>query len=345
MGNLSTFFNFKGSIGDEVVEFPNIFPLEFNKADFIQVDTASIYSKILIDTIERTHGLSQDQLLLLWDNCLMSASRDGLITTLSGAMVDKKELFLVYVKSVNVVRQATGSEIMQIKRDYERQAQSKIGVYISFKNYKRSDMVKLYSGLEYDTIASLNKSMNLSRAIQVKMSDLRASVSLSDSGDVKLQAKQVADSLSKGKDVLLDSKDSIETSKIDLTSTKESISFLESKRCFYLGMPSSYVSGEQTGGIGSTGENDTKSVERGLKAYYFSIVKPVLESLFAVKLIYKSQDFRQIKQALEAMQTFDLVSEEYVSRENKKKIIESLLDLESSDNNTDVRLQLTEVNP
>ena len=161
MGSLSTFFNFKGSIGDDLIELPNIFPLEFNKLDFVQVDTTSIYSKILIDVTERTHGLNDDQISLLWDNCLMNSSSDGLITTLAKAMADKKELFLVYEKSVGVIRPATPAEISQIKKDYEKSAQSKIGVYISFLNYKKSDMVKLYSGLEYDTIASLHKSMNL----------------------------------------------------------------------------------------------------------------------------------------------------------------------------------------
>ncbi len=99
-------------------------------------------------------------------------------------------------------------------------------------------------------------------------------------------------------------------------------------------MPASYINGEQTGGIGSTGEGDTKAIDRGLKAYFFSIVKPVLEDLFDVKLKFKSQDFRQISQALEAAKVFSLIDETLITHENKKMILETLLDLDSDDNET-----------
>jgi hypothetical protein len=326
MSSLSTWFGWRvNTTGDDL---PDIFPIPITQFVFIETDVINIYSKILTDVLERCQGLKDQQAALLWDNCLKSESSDGLVTMLAKAMCDKKDLFLVYDAAINLVRKATSAEEQQIKSDYEKTNKSLTGVFVSFKQYSRSDMVKLYSGLEYCTVAALSKSMNLSKAIQFKMSDLRGSTSLADSADVKVQAKAIANGLANGKDVLLDAKDVIETSVPDLTAVKESISFLNQKRAFYLGMPEAYINGIQTGGMGSTGEQDTKATERGLKNYYFSIIKPVIEAIFGVKLTYKSQDFRQITQGFEALKTFELIGEDLITLKNKQKIVAQLFDYE-----------------
>lgn len=311
-----------------------MFAVTMKHDDFVKIDLMSIYSKILTDVVERVTGLTDDQAELLWDNCVKSSKADGLITMLSKAIVDKKDLFIVYDKAVKVVREATPSEKSQIEQDYRNTASSNVGVYISFKNYSRVDMVKLYSSLEFCAVGALNKSMNLSKAIQMKLKDLRSSVGSVDSADVKAQAVKIATELSEGRDVALDKEDVIETAVPQLASVKEAIAFLDSKRAFYLGVSLSYITGEQTGGLGSSGENDTKAIERGLKNYYFSIIKPVLNALFGVKVQYKSQDFRQLGQALEALKTFALIGEEHLNLENQKKVIEGLLDIDPETNKT-----------
>jgi len=230
-----------------------------------------------------------------------------------------------------LVRMATEVEKSQIIADYKAQGASSIGVYISFKNYTRSDMVRLYSALEYYTVASLNKQSNLSSAIQFKMKGLRSSTGLVDKAEVKAQSLAMIYGLADGKDVLMDEGDKIETSSPDMSPVKESIEFLNEKRAFYLGLPKSYISGDQTGGIGSTGEGDVKAVERGLKAYFFSIIKPVFKALFEVDLAYKSQDFRMISQGLQALQTFNLDADGLLTPEQKQLIIHRLFDIEESE--------------
>lgn len=345
--SLSTIFKFKGTSDSTGTEMPEIFEFKFKELDFVEIDVLNIYSKILTDTVERSHGLTDDQAALLWDNCLKSSSNDGLITMLSKAMFHKKDLFLVYLAGIDVIREADSGEQQKIKEGYALKAEKikldggGVGVYISFKNYKRTDMVRLYSSLEYATIGSLWKNMNLAKAIQLKMSDMRASTGLSDAENVIIQARAIARGLSEGKDALLDAKDSIVTATPQLDGTKASIAFIDAKRSFYLGMPASYINGEQTGGIGSTGEGDTKAVDRGLKAYFFSIVKPVLEDLFDAKIKFKSQDFRQITQALEAAKVFSLIDDSLITHENKKMILETLLDIDSDDNETKAPLAIT----
>jgi hypothetical protein len=229
---------------------------------------------------------------------------------------------------VNVLREATPEEQQKIRADYKSQGQSPLGVFISFRNYHRTDMLRIYSAFEFCILGSLNKTMNLSRAIQIKIDSLRSSVSLADEGLGRDQAIEIADSLKAGSDVFMDAKDSVVTATADIGPTEKAIGFLNGKRAYYLDLPLSYVSGQQTTGIGSTGEADTLAVERGLKQYFFSIVHPVLKAIFDIDTEFKSKDFRHMNSALEALKTFDLVSPDILSTESKQEIIARLFDLD-----------------
>ncbi len=326
--SLSTFFGFGAALTSSgSVELPDIFPLSLEQKEFIKIDSLNIFMKILTDVVERTDGLSDEQKLLLWDNCVQSESSKGLITLLSESIAEKKDLFLVYVPGLKIIRIATGEEQVTIRADYAKQGKSKVGVFISFKHYVRADMIKLYSALEYCVVGSLNKQMNLSKAIQLKVEALRSSTALIDSESAKSQGTNMANALARGKDVIMDSKDEIETAKPDITSTKESMAFLDSKRSFYLGLPNSYLTGESAKGLGDSGDADARAIERGLKNYYFAIIKPVLEAVFEIKTTFKSEDFKQIMSSLEALKTFSLVDDTLISAENKLKMINKLFDL------------------
>ncbi len=319
----SDFFGF-GSGSSSTSDLPTLFPLGISENDFITIDVMNTYTKILTDVIERSDGLTEDQKLCLWDNCLQSNSYYGLISLLARAMTDKAELFLVFDVATNVLRKATSDEQTKIRADYEKQAQSTIGVFVSFKTYSRTDMVRLYSALEHCTVAGLNKSMNLSKAVQIKISMLRGGVSLGDSAEATTQGKAMAQGLSNGKDILMDALDTVETAKPDLTSVKAAMEFLNEKRSFYLGLPASYITGELNSGLGDSGQADAKAIERGLKSYFFSIIKPVCKALFEVDLDFDSDDFAQITTATEVMKVFELTSEELMTTENKVKIINRL---------------------
>lgn len=314
------------SAADE--ELPNLFPLAISDTDFMRIDVTNIYVKILTDVIERCDGITEDLEQVLWDNCLANESRHGLISRLAKAMYDKAELFLVYDKPTKVLRKATGEEQSQIKADYEKQAESKIGVYINFKEYHRTDMVKLYSALEYCTVGALNKSMNISKAVQFKINDLRSTVGLIDSAAAKAQGKTIANGLKNGKDILLDSKDVVETAKPDLTSTQTAMEFLNEKRAGYLNMPCSYITGELNSGLGDSGKADAKAIERGLKSYFVSIIKPSYKALFDTDLVFKSEDYDQLDSAINAIKVFELLSEELMTKDNQREIVNKLFGLD-----------------
>lgn len=310
---------------DTEVELPELFPLATAEGDFVRMDLETIYSRILTDVLERTQNIPDDKKPLLWDNCLASEKSDGLVSLLVRAMIDKAELFLVYDSATNVVRKAKSEEATAIKKDYVDSGKSDVGVYLTFKNYKRTDMLKIYASLEYAAVYGLNKSMNLSTAIQFKMSDLRASVATADAGIAQAQAVNVAAALKKGRGALIDAKDIIEMAKPDLTATNSAMEFIAQKKSFYLGLPASYITGEAPKGLGDSGEGDSKAVERGLRGYYFSIVKPAVEALFNIKTDFETEDYAQIKTTLEVIKTFELVSDELVSQDNKLLIVNRLL--------------------
>lgn len=321
-------FKFKTeNTSDSILQ--NIFPFSTDFSFFVNNDLVAVFSKILTDCIERTQGMSEDVLNSLWDNCLANEANKGLITLIAEAMVYKKELVLTYQQKV--LRQATKEEAQQIIDDYKKVGASALGVYLSFANYTKTDMLKIYSGMEYCVLNSLNKSMNLSKAIQMKMSKMRESVSSGDAAAIVAQAKKIANGLKAGNDVILDAEDEIFTSKPDMASVKEAIDFIDAKKSFYLGLPISYITGEQTGGLNATGEIDQKAIERGLKHYYVSILKPTIKAIFGADTTFKGQDFRLVSQGLEALKTFELIGNDFLSPEDKKLIVAKLFDIESKE--------------
>ncbi len=325
--NFSSLFSFTGANSSHT-ELPELFPLPIIQRDFIINDVVNIYAKILTDVVERTQGIKDENLTSFWDNCLASENNEGLITMLSKAMSNMTELFIVYDSALKLLIKANNEQMRQIKDDYAKSGSSNVGTYISFKNYKRTEMVKIYSALEYCAIGAMNKNMHLSNAIQLKMSDVRGSIALSDKSVAEAQAKSIADGLASGKSVLLDAKDKIETATPQIDAIDRSMEFINERRSFYLGLPASYITGVATKGMSDTGEGDSKAVERGLKNYYFSIIKPVIESVFkGTKTSFKSEDFRQIESALNTLKTFELTSDEYLGKENKTQIVNKLFGL------------------
>lgn len=308
-----------------------IFPMLVSQKDFVRIDVQTLYSKILTDVIERTHGITEKVEPVLWDSCLKSENAQGLVSMLAEAMTDQKDLYLVYDKAIDLVKKASNEQQQQIKADYDKNNKSDVGVYVSFTKYEKALLVKLYSALSYCVAGALNKGMNLAMALQIAVNELRQGIGFTDSPIAIEQAKKIADALEQGIPVLIDKNDEIRNAIPDVTPVTNAMKWINERLSLYTGLPASYINGEQTGGLGTTGENDTKAIERGLKSYYKSIIEPVFKALFDLKLSYKSQDFRQLTQALEALKTFDLISDEYLGPVSKGKIIQSLLDLDDED--------------
>lgn len=321
---------FGGSAGypASTAELPDIFPFPMECTPFVETDVTNIFYRILVDVIERTEGIPDEKLPLLWDNCLASEVNEGLITMVAIAIAKQGELFLVYDKALKLVRKATAEEQNKIRDDYKARAESSTGVYISFKKYDRVQFIRLYSTLEYHNIGSLFKSMNLSKAIQIKAMGLRGTVGAADSSIAAAQGKAIAENLKRGRDVLIDKDDSIETTTPDLTATDKGLDFIAQKQSFYLGLPASYIRGAANStGLSDTGHADARAVERGLRPYYFSIIKPLLKELLSIDTKFKSEDSFALDLANKTLTTFEATSDSFLSAENKTKLLNRLYGL------------------
>lgn len=332
---MSSWFSFLGR-DTNPAELPNIYPIPIVQKDFVTIDVQNIFSRILIDTFERTHGIPDDEKMLIWDSCMASDVSDGLVTMLSKAMAEKQDLFIVYIKTLKLIRKATAEETSIIREGYKKKAEpvkvdGGVGIFVTFKNFKKADMVKFYSALEWCSVGGLWKQANLSQALQLKFKDMRGSISNSDAPSAKAQAEAIAKNLANGKDVAIDGDDTIETAKPDVTATNSSLEMIQKKQALYLGMPASYLSGEQTGGLGEKGSTDQKAVDRGLKNYFFSIVKPVSDGIFSVKTEFKAEDSEGTSSALEVLKTMDTTSNEFLSQENKTKVVNKAFGLDEDE--------------
>lgn len=326
-------FNFGGLFSGKNTEVdscgvPAAFVFGLIESDFIKADLELTYSKILTDTFERVHGLPDEVMPVLWNSCVQSEASKGLVSLLACAMCDARDLFLVYSPSLKVIREATSAEAAAIRADYEKQAKSDKGVFVSFKKFHITPMLKIYSALEHACLASLHKSTNLSKAIQYKVKNMRASVSLADSAPAIDQAKALAKALGNGQDIMTDVEDSIETASPNIEPTKNAIAFLQAKRAYILNAPLAYVTGEQAMGIGTTGEADMRAIERCLKGFFNTIVRPLCLAIFNVAVEFRSEDFRDVQSGLEVLKTFDLVTDDYMSRETKQETVARFFDLD-----------------
>lgn len=305
-----------------------IYSLSCDKKKFIAADIISTYVKILTDVVDRTHGIDDKVYKVLWDNCLFGEVREGLISLVAAAMATGTDLYVVYSPSTDVFRQATQAEKEKIIQEYKDKVEKKSGWVISFKDYYKTDMYKIYSELEYCAIDSFHTMMNLSKAVQLKVSGLRKSVSALDSSEAVSQAQEIAGALRQGNDVLIDSEDSIETSAPQISPTKEAALFISGKKAHILGMPLSYVNGELQTGIGSSGDSDTRAIERGLKQYYHSIMEPIFSVIFENETEFRENDFREITSKLETLKAFDLVGTEILSLQTKREIACKMFDVD-----------------
>lgn len=319
--SLLSMIGFKGSTNGKTIPVIEIFPFPLEESFFIQKDIETIYKRILTECLERTSGIDDKYQHLLWDNVSGSELPHGLVTLIASAMYAQKSLYVIHKKSTNVIRLADSDEEKQIQEDYEKNGKSSLGVLIRFDKFELSKLLKVYSMLEYHATSGLFKGANISKALQFKVAGLRSSVGTVDSDKAIEQAQMIVEALSKGKDAMIDGQDKLETTDIDTEPTNKVMEFVNAKRSHYLGLPISWFEGESKSGLGDTGDKDSKAIERGLKPYYYSIVKPTLESLFGVKTSFRTEDHYGISVALDMLRTFDLIGDEYLNQEQKRDLI------------------------
>ncbi|MDR0675556.1 MAG: DUF1073 domain-containing protein [Elusimicrobiota bacterium] len=312
--------NFVNNFVNKIISQPtdtgleNIFKLEEDKENFKKNYAIEIYKRLLTDCYYKSVGLAENTENSFWDSYLATEANKGLITLLAEAMYAKTKLYLIYIRNENIVRIATADEQKQIDNDIKNKGKSKIGIVCSFENFYKTNLLKMYLDLIYTTISGINTGINLTQAIILKIGDLRQNISSNDRLDPISQAKKINTGMKEGKSVMLDAKDNIELPKYDVGPTEQSLKLFNSFIANLLGMPLSYVNGELTQGLSTTGESDQLAINRGLAYYFNSIFKPIVDNLMGLKIKFMIENWRKLEAVsnlLPILETSEIVSDEY----------------------------------
>jgi hypothetical protein len=267
------------------------FEISLKKKDFIEIKTENLYKKILFRCYSRTEGANDPiKIASLFDSKESSGASKGLISLIANAMAFKQEIAIVF--TVGIARIATFEEKQLIEKDYKDNSKSDKGVLINFKEYLLSDLVTSYYSMIYDILVSMNTQVGLAKALQIKISSLRATVSVAGKEEPIQQAKDVNESLKNGRSVLLDKNDAVETLTINSDSIKNAIMLVNSQLATDLGVSLSFVNGELTTGMSATGEADSNADEYGFQDFFNSIFKPICDKLYSWNLRFVSDDWR-----------------------------------------------------
>lgn len=292
---MANFLNiFRDKTGEVITDFICPYKLDMKRGAYVNYATTILYQKILKRCYAKSIGLKQEQARSLWDSVEMSEAQYGVITLVADAMTSKNELILI--NDNDIIREATPKERIEIKKDYSDNGKSTKGVYMNFNKYTLTDLIKLYFDYIYDIMYSGKVNLGLARALQFKVSDLRKNVGANASDDVMVQARALENGLKNGKGVLIDAGDSVVTTDLQTTPIVDALKMVYGMLASAIGVSTSFICGELTSGMSVTGEADVNANEDGIKDFFISVFKPIVDKLFKVNLKFKTDNWRKLTQ-------------------------------------------------
>jgi hypothetical protein len=318
MGFPNIFKTYTG--GQVVTDLASPYKLQVDEKIFIDFNTSLLYQKILKRCYAKSLNFPEEAALNLWDSVELSNAQHGTISLISDAMTKKQELILV--NDAGIVRVATSEEAQEIKKDYADGKTSKKGVYMNFQKYTMTDIIKVYMSLIYDIMGGAKTNLGLTKALQIKIADLRKTIATSSSEDTVSQAKAIAGALKDGKSVGIDAGDSIVTTELQTQPIIDGLKLVYGCLASILGVSTSFICGELTSGMAVTGEADVNANEDGIKDFFNSVFKPIHDKLFDIKLKFKSDNWRKIKEFSSIIPYIE--SSMYLDEGKKKELINGI---------------------
>lgn len=302
-------------------ELESLFPLSLRANPFQKWYITDLYRHILTDCYNKADGINPKDEGMFWDSVVTTEQPEGLITLLAEAMYNKQKIYLGY--KAGVVSKATSVEQADIDQKLKEKKKLRNEIVCDFTEFAKTDLLLLYSSLIYNVIDTSNTGLNISKAVQIKIDNLRNSIADSNAADPIKQAKTINRGIKEGKSVMLDGKDIVEIPSFDITPTEKSIEVINGLVANVLGVPLSYVNGALATGISTTGESDELAVDRGLKYYFNSIFKPVFTGLTGISVSFKVDNWRKLASVSDLIPIVE--GSIYIPEEEKLKLIAGLL--------------------
>ena len=303
------------------------FDLSLNEKNFVDYMVSDLYQSILTMCFDKIIFPDAEQDFKdkitpsFYDNLSVEGINKGIIKNLAYGITQNQKVFLVNASAGDdiIVRQGTQEELQK----YEKaQGNIKNQIQMDFTKYNQSKALKLFYSMIYWIIRATNTNVKISNSVLVKIAKLRELVAKEDAEDVIKQAKEINDAIKKGNSIIADKDDTMERLEINSQATKDALDVAFSLVSGLIKMPLSFVNGELTTGLTQTGDSDNLAIERGLKNYYYTILKPCTEKLFETKTRFSSDNTAKLKTLIGILPQLELST--LLTDDEKRAIIEDL---------------------
>lgn len=325
MAGIFSFWGNRKQTLNDVILLPEIFPFGLCRQDFVHFKLISIYENLLTQCHNRSRGFKDNQEKTLWNNyeAVNSYNTRGVIRLISISMSEQRTMAISYDKSTNVAQEALGEKFAEILNDYRKMTRSDKGVYINFERYYKSCIIAEYLNLLYSALLSANAQLGLSRAVQFKADKLRETQANNSNDEWKSQAKQVVDSVLAGRAVLISKDDELKLPDVNVEPVQNAIEFYSQLIAGELGVSTGFVTGIIKNGMNSTGEAEMMADENGIKVFFYSVFKPICDSLYKINLEFVTDNYRKTAELAKVIPYLE--SSEAVSDEQLEKFVKYML--------------------
>lgn len=320
-------FNGKEKTSIEKEDLKLAFDLNVNERDFVNYMVADLYQNILTMTFDKIifpgkESFKDNIISSFYDNYSVENIQKGIIKNLSIAMERTEPVFFVNAsiseKEV-IVRTGTSEELEKYE---EAKGNVKKQIKMDFSKFHQAKLLKIFYQMIYWIIRATNTNVKISNSVLVKIAKLRELVAKEDADDVIIQAKEINNALKQGNSIIADKDDSLDRLEINSQSSKDALNEVFNLISGLIKMPISFLNGELTTGLTQTGDSDNLAIERGLKNYYYMILKPIIEKLFEVRCAFSSDNTAKLKTLISMLPQLELST--LLTDEEKRAIIDNL---------------------
>jgi hypothetical protein len=271
-----------------------------------------MYRKILSEAIERVvtpTGIDREDVrLTLYDN--YSPYREGLLTKIIWAMVDKKQLFLQKRKVIDnwFIFESVGRDVAisngKIDGDY---------IELDFREFDEAEIVITLMCILRRLMDLLSKGVKVSSTLLIKIYKLSEMIDSQESQEPLMkQIKQINEGLgSDGNGSFIDSNSDVGFTNYDSTPVDAAISTIYGMLSNITGLSRSALFGEVVTGLGSGDSGDAERNNMALKRYFYSIMFGVMYAVYLERFSYQEPvDIEKIQGILDLIETTDSLTDE-----------------------------------
>lgn len=312
-----------GIFSDNKVKFAatELDGLTLSHSDFAKKMLIHTYEKVLFLPVSAIGGDDTKQ-----QNVFNSAAdhyspkSHGFVYWTAKAMAEKRQIILMKVK------QKDGSFLF--KKD-ETETITADHLVLDFTDYESTDLLTCYFEMMHDALNGAAKGVKSSQGLIVYLEKLSETLSDSKAKEIiESQITALGDSLRGGKTGYASGGSKVEFISFDVEPTAKAIEFIYSQIAGHLGLPLSAVNGAGGSAMSDTGESDRKQTRKATEFYFYSIIRPILASIFSDSDFNLEVELENIESLSEIMMIID--TSQALSREGKLKLA-AMLGLDEED--------------